>query len=230
MKVLGLIPARGGSKELPGKNVMPLLGRSLIERAAETAKASGVIDRVLLSTDDPSIREHGLEAGVEAPFLRPEELARDDSPMIGVAVHALEWARAQGDEPDALLLLQPTSPLRSPEHIRRAVGMLGENDSVCTVLEVPKGWCPHYLMKISEEGYLDYFLPGGGKFTRRQDVPPAYKREGTIFLTKASVILEDRDFYGRRCVPMLLDASESLNIDTPADWDEAVRRLSEPER
>jgi N-acylneuraminate cytidylyltransferase len=94
------------------------------------------------------------------------------------------------------------------------------------VVPLPKGQCPHYLMKLTDDGFLDYFMPDGGLYTRRQDVPQAYRRDGTIYLTRTPVILEQRSFYGRRSAPMLMPEAESLNIDDRADWDEAVRRLT----
>ncbi len=228
MKVLGLIPARGGSKGVPGKNVRPLAGRSLVERAYDSARASGVLDRIVISTDDAAIAAEARRIGLEVPFLRPPELAGDASPMIDVAVHALKSLAAVGYEPEALVLLQPTSPLRTPAHIREALRLLDDRDAVCTVVPVPKDLCPHYLMKITENGYLDYFLPDGSRYTRRQDVPQAYRRDGTLFVTRASVILEERSFYGKRCAPYLLDPSESFNIDTPEEWAEAEALLARP--
>lgn len=225
MKVLGLIPARGGSKGLPGKNIKPLGGKSLTQRAFECARASGVLDRIVLSTDDQAIAEAARGFGVEVPFLRPPEFARDESPMIEVAVHALTTLREAGYAPDAVLLLQPTSPFRQPAHIQEAVHLLEDNDSVCSVIPLPKDLCPHYVMRITTEGYLDHFLPDGSRYTRRQDVPQAYKRDGTIYLTRAAVILEQRSFYGKRCVPMVIDPKGSLNIDGPDEWAEAELRL-----
>jgi CMP-N-acetylneuraminic acid synthetase len=210
---------------LPGKNVRPLGGKSLVRRAFEVARDSGVLDRIILSTDDPAIAEAAGPDGPEVPFLRPPEFAQDSSPMIDVAVHALNWLGDRGYRPDAVLLLQPTSPLRTPEHIRRAVDLLGDNDAVCSVYPVPQHFSPHYLMKITPEGHLDHFLEDGRLYTRRQDVPRAYKREGTIFLTRTDVLLSQRSFYGRTCVPMVLDPDESLNIDDPADWAAAETRI-----
>jgi N-acylneuraminate cytidylyltransferase len=227
MKALGLIPARGGSKGVPGKNVRPLLGRSLIERAFESASASGVLDRIVLSTDDEAAVAEARRIGLAVPFLRPAAFAGDTSPMIDAAIHALQALAKDGYEPDILVLLQPTSPLRTAEHIRRALGLLEDNDAVCTVVPVPKDLCPHYLMKVGDDGFLTYFMPDGPRFTRRQDVPQAYRRDGTLFVTRASVVLEGRSFYGARCVPYLLAPDESMNIDSPEDWTEAERRLSE---
>lgn len=226
MRALGLIPARGGSKGLPGKNIRPLVGRSLIERAFESALASGVLDRIVISTDEESIASEARRIGLEVPFMRPAEFARDESPMLDVALHALRALSSGGYLPDMLVLLQPTSPLRTAEHIRRAVALVEGNDSVCTVVPVPKDLCPHYLMKIEDDGFLAYFMPDGPRFTRRQDVPQAYRRDGTLFVTRASVIREQRSFYGARCVPYVLSPGESMNIDTPDDWAEAERRLA----
>jgi CMP-N,N'-diacetyllegionaminic acid synthase len=225
MKVLGLIPARGGSKGLLGKNVKPLAGKSLIERAYETAVASLALDRIILSSDNDTIIAAAAKFGLEAPFMRPAALATDSSPMIDVAVHALDELGRKGYEPDALMLLQPTSPLRRPSHISCAIELLADNDAVCSVIQVPLDLSPHYVMKITDRGFLDYFLPEGRTYIRRQDVPRAYKRDGTIFLTRRSVILGQRSFYGQRCVPLHLAEAESLNIDTAEDWAEAERRL-----
>jgi N-acylneuraminate cytidylyltransferase len=230
VKLLALIPARGGSKGIPGKNTTPLAGKSLIQRAFECAIASRVVDRTIISTDDPAIAATARECGLEVPFLRPAEYARDSSPMIDVALHALGALQHTGYMPDALLLLQPTSPLRQPAHLQTAVQLLADNDAVCSVTPVPKDLCPHYVMKIGQEGFLDYFLADGPCYTRRQDVPQAYRRDGTIFLTRVSVLLGRRSFYGTRCVPLVLRPDESLNVDEPADWLEAERRLAYPER
>jgi CMP-N,N'-diacetyllegionaminic acid synthase len=227
MRILGLIPARGGSKGIPRKNVRPLAGKSLVERAFECAKASGVLDRIILSTDDQAIVEVANSLDLEVPFLRPPELACDQTPMVEVAVHALSALKDSNDyTPDALLLLQPTSPLRRPEHIKEAVQLLGENDSVCSVVALPQDLCPHYVMKITPDGLLDFFLPDGAQYTRRQDVPQAYRRDGTIFLTRTTILFKQHNFYGRHCVPMILPANDSLNINDPAEWVEAERILA----
>jgi len=225
MRILGLIPARGGSKGLPGKNIKKLAGKPLIQRTLECAQESGVVDRIVLSTDDEEIAAIARGFGTDVPFMRPDELAADNTPMIDVAVHAIETLKEQEYEADALLLLQATSPFRTPDHIRKAVSLLGNNDSVCSVVALPKGNCPHYLMKITDDGHLDFFMPNGAEITRRQDVPQAYKRDGTIFLTRSDVIWHDRTFYGATCVPMLLGAGECLSIDTQTDWIEAERRM-----
>jgi len=225
MKILGVIPARRGSKGVPDKNTRPLAGKSLIERAYRCAVEAEVLDRILLSSDDPAAAEIARRIGLEVPFLRPADLAGDDTAMIDVVIHALGILRSGGYAPDAVLLLQPTSPLRRPEHIQRAVELLGGFDSVCSVVPLPKTLCPHYVMRIQGDGLLESFLPDGPRYTRRQDVPQAYVREGTVYLTKVPVLLSRRSFYGDRCCPLIIDENESLSIDTESDWLAACRRI-----
>jgi CMP-N,N'-diacetyllegionaminic acid synthase len=227
LRVLGLVPARGGSKGVPGKNVRPLAGHTLLEYTARAARESGVLDRIILSTDSPEIAEAGRRAGLEVPFMRPAALAADDTPMVPVIQHALAEVSRQGWPPDIVVLLQPTSPLRRPDHIRDAVSMLGETgaDSVVTVVEVPRHLSPDYVMRI-EGGRLKPFLPDGPRVTRRQDARPAYSRDGTVYAFHPSTIERSGGIYGEDCRPLLIDACDSLSIDSLADWDEAERLLT----
>jgi CMP-N-acetylneuraminic acid synthetase len=225
-KVLGLVPARAGSKGVPGKNVRPLYGRPLLAYTADAAKASGVIERLVLSTDSIEIADVGRALGLDVPFLRPAELAGDESPMLAVIEHTVSMLDASGWAADIVVLLQPTSPLRRPEHIRRAVEMLGEHDadSVVTVVELPRHLSPDYVMRF-EDGWLVNFLPSGSRITRRQDARPAYIRDGTVYAFWRRTLAEHRSIYGPRCRPLVIPAEESLSIDTPDDWREAERRL-----
>lgn len=229
MKILGLIPARGGSKGIPRKNIRPLNGKSLIQRAFDCAQSSEILDRIILSTEDLEIANIAKELGIEVPFTRPLCAARDESPMIDVALHALSALREAGYEPDALLLLQPDVPSRTPEHLVTAANLLQDNDSVCSVVPIPPNHSPHYVMKIDDCGNLSYFLPEGAKIIRRQDVPPAYMRDGTVFLTKTNIIQDKKSFYGRRCIPMHLTADEVLNLNSWEDWHKAERQLGSTE-
>ncbi|MEQ1575243.1 MAG: acylneuraminate cytidylyltransferase family protein [Vicinamibacterales bacterium] len=226
--VLGIVPARGGSKGVPGKNLRPLAGHSLVDYTARAARGSGVIDRLILSTDSKEIAEAGRRAGIEVPFLRPAILAADDSPMLPVVQHALDALAACGWVADIVVLLQPTSPLRQPGHVRDAVAMLRETeaDSVVTVVEVPRHLSPDYVMRI-DQGRLAPFLPEGARVTRRQDVRPAYAREGTVYACWSRTIERFGNIYGEDCRPLLIDPRESLSIDSPEDWDTAERRLAE---
>ena len=227
-RVLGIVPARGGSKGVPGKNVRLLAGRPLLDYTVETARASGVLDRVILSTDSDQIADVGKRSGLEVPFLRPPALAADDTPMLPVIRHAIDALAEQGWTADVIVLLQPTSPLRRAEHIRAAVQTLLETkaDSVVTVVELPKHLSPDYVMRI-EEGKLRPFLAGGERVTRRQDARPAYSRDGTAYVCWRATIERYGDIYGTDCRPLVVDAADSLSIDSPSDWDAAERLLAQ---
>lgn len=225
--VLAIVPARSGSKGVPGKNVRPLAGRTLLDYTAQAARESGVIDRMVLSTDAEEVAEAGRRAGLEVPFLRPAELARDDTPMLPVLRHVVDGLARQGWVPTFVVLLQPTSPLRRPEHVRNALALLRESgaDSVVTVVEVPRHFSPDYVMRI-EGGLLRPFLPEGAAVTRRQDARPAYSRDGTVYAFRRDTLDRHNTIYGADCRPIVIDAGESLSIDTPRDWAEAERILA----
>ena len=225
--VLGVVPARAGSKGVPDKNLRPLAGRTLLALVAEAARGSGAIDRLVLSTDSEAIAVAGRAAGLEVPFMRPAALAQDDTPMLPVIVHALDALQQSGWVPDYVVLLQPTSPLRRPEHVAEAVRRLRESgaDSVVTVVEVPKHLSPDYVMKV-EDGVLRPFLTEGARITRRQDVRPACYRDGTVYAFRRDTIDRHGSIYGERCLPLTIDARESLSIDSPEDWAAAERILA----
>lgn len=225
--VLGIVPARGGSKGVPDKNIRPLLGRPLLAYTAAAARASGVVDRLIASTDSAAIAEVARDAGVEVPFLRPASLAQDDTPMLPVIEHAVRTLASDGWTADVIVLLQPTSPLRRPAHIRDAVTLLETSgaDSVVTVVEVPRHLSPDYVMRI-EEGRLRPFLDGGLRITRRQDARPAYARDGTVYTCRRGTLDRFGTLYGEDCRPLLIDADDSLSIDSLADWLDAERRLA----
>jgi CMP-N-acetylneuraminic acid synthetase len=225
--VLGLVPARAGSKGVPGKNVRPLAGHTLLDYAARASRESGVIDRLVLSTDAAEIADAGRRAGIEVPFMRPPSLAADDTPMLPVIQHALTMLDAEGWPAEIVVLLQPTSPLRTGAHIREAVELLRASgaDSVVTVVEVPRHLSPDYVMRI-DDGALKPFLPEGARIARRQDARPAFSREGTVYACWRQTIDRFGNIYGDRCRPLVIDAAQSLSIDSPADWDAAERRLA----
>lgn len=225
--VLALVPARGGSKGIPDKNIRPLAGRTLLDYVVDAAVRSAVIDRIVLSTDSERIAAEGRRAGLEVPFMRPSDLARDETPMLPVVEHALETLERQGFRPEIIVLLQPTSPLRTSRHIGRAVEQLRESgaDSVVSVVELPKHLSPDYVMRIDNDRLVP-FLPEGERVTRRQDARPAFVRDGTVYAFWRRTLYETHSIYGRVCRPFVLPARESLTIDTPEDWAEAERRLS----
>lgn len=225
--ILGIIPARGGSKGIPNKNIRLLAGKPLIAYALEAAKASGIVDRLVLSTDSVAIADLGKSLGIEVPFLRPASLAQDDTPMLPVIEHTVGEIEKTGWFPAVIMLLQPTAPLRKPEHLVEAISLLEETgaDSVVSVVEIPQHFSPHFAMKV-DSGRLVHFLEEGRNITRRQDVLPAYSRDGTIYAVKRDILVKERTIYGNYCCPLILEASESINLDTLEDWELAEHTLS----
>jgi CMP-N-acetylneuraminic acid synthetase len=224
MVILGLIPARAGSKGIPRKNELELAGRTLVERTVDAARASGVIDRLVLTTDSDAVAEIGRRAGIGV-IRRPAQLARDDTPMLPVIEHALAEIEREGWACDAVALLQPTQPLRRPEHIQAAVRLLEETgaSSVVGVVRIPPHFAPQYAMRVEGERLLPYLAAGAGP-TRRQDAEAAYSRDGTIYLARRTT-LRSGDLYGDDCRPLVVPPEESANLDTPADWRRAEALL-----
>lgn len=216
MRVVGLIPARGGSKGIPGKNIASCAGKPLLAWTCEAALGSRGLARTILSTDSEEIAAAGRAFGVEAPFLRPAALAADDTPSIDVMRHALDWLRADGETVDALALLQPTSPLRNARHIDEAVALFESEraDTVVSVVEVPHRFHPRSVMR--EEGGVLLPYEGERTTTRRQDLPPLWARNGPAILVVASVVL-GTGLYGSRTLGYRMSAGDSIDVDEPAD-------------
>ena len=226
MKILGIIPARGGSKGIPGKNIRMLGGKPLIYYASHAARESGLVDRLILTTDSTEIAEVGKSLSIEVPFIRPAHLAQDDTPMFPVIDHVVQFVESEGWQPDIIVLLQPTAPLRQPEHIQAAVKILTETkcDAVASVVEVPQHYAPDFVFKL-EDGKLKRFIEGSDKITRRQDVRPAYSRDGTIYAFWRDVFIHKRSIYGDDCRPLLISRDESCNLDTMEDWEEIEKKI-----
>jgi CMP-N-acetylneuraminic acid synthetase len=216
MRVVGLIPARGGSKGIPGKNIAPCAGKPLLAWTCEAALGSRRLARTILSTDSEEIAAVARTCGLEVPFLRPAALARDDTSSIDVMRHALDWLRADGETVDALALLQPTSPLRNARHIDEAVALFESEhaDTVVSVVEVPHRFHPLSVMR--DEGGVLLPYEGERTTTRRQDLPPLWARNGPAILVVASGIL-GTGLYGPRTLGYRMSAGDSLDVDEPAD-------------
>jgi CMP-N-acetylneuraminic acid synthetase len=217
MKVLGVIPARGGSKGVPGKNLRPVAGRPLLAYTADAARASRTLERVVVSTDDPGIAEAARRLGLDVPFMRPRDLASDEAPMLPVLWHAATEMAVRGFAADAVVLLQPTSPLRRAGHIDAAVELLETTgaDSVVTVVEVPHQFSPVSVQRL-EGDRLQPYQPGPA-VTRRQDKPRVYARNGPAVLAVRRHVLERPSLYDGDCRGLVMDAADSIDVDTP--WD-----------
>ena len=216
--VVGVITARGGSKSIPKKNIALLAGKPLIAWTIETALRSAALSRVIVSTNDIEIAEVAREWGAEAPFLRPAELARDDSPHIPVVVHAVEWLESHEDtRPDYVLLLQPTSPLRSVEDIDNAIrlGLEKDADSVVSVCQASSH--PYLAKCLTADGRLQDFVPKPEGYLPRQALTPAYVVNGALYLARRDVLIEKQTFYTERTYAYVMPPERSLDIDTP--WD-----------
>ena len=230
MRVLGLITARGGSKGVPRKNIRLLHGKPLLAYAVETSLSSRTIDRTIISTDDEEIAGAGRAYGADVPFRRPRELALDTTPTLPVVEHALIALREQGDEFDAVCLLQPTNPLRRASDIDACVEMLQSTDadSVISVLPVPHEYNPKWVYWRQNDGNLRISTGDTEPISRRQDLPPAFHRDGSVYVTRSETILTGKSLYGERVHGYEIDPRFSVNIDTEEDWKEAedrVRRL-----
>ena len=226
MTVLGVIPARGGSKGIPGKNLRVLAGRPLLAYTIEAALASQQLTRVVLSTDDPGIADVGRALGVEVPFMRPPELASDSAPMLPVLVHAVRALAGTGFRADAMVLLQPTSPLRRAEHIDAAIEMLRATgaDSVVSVVEVPHQFSPVSVMTLDGDQLHPYLA--GSQVTRRQDKLRVFARNGPAVLAVRAKVLEAGSLYGSDTRALLMSYPESIDVDEAADLERVEFVLS----
>ncbi len=228
-KVLGIIPARGGSKGVPRKNIRSLCGKPLLAYTIESALRAKRLTRTVLSTEDEEIADVGMRLGIEVPFLRPKQLAQDTSPTFPVVLHALETLEFGGDSFDAVCLLQPTNPLRRSVDIDACIDLLenSDADSVISVLPVPEEHNPHWVYRMCVDGALKLFTEEPTPIARRQDLPPAFHREGSVYVTKTTVIRTLRSLYGKRILGYEMPREYSSNIDTLEDWRALEARMSE---
>jgi CMP-N,N'-diacetyllegionaminic acid synthase len=215
--VLAVVPARGGSKGIPRKNLCQVGGMSLIAHAARTAGALDWIDRAVLSTDDEEMAEEGRRHGLEVPFRRPAELATDTASGVDVWCHAWrESERHYGCRFDLSVLLQPTTPLRRPEEVERTVRALvdGGHRAAATVGRVPPDFTPHRCLRLEPGGRLSFYHPEGARITRRQDFEPLYFRDGTCYAVTRETLLHDGHIIEDDCVGVVTDRYV-VNIDEP---------------
>ena len=234
MDVLAIIPARGGSKSIPRKNIQLFANFPLIAYSISAGLAADSITRLIVSTDDDEIAEISLRYGAEVPFLRPAELAQDDTPDLPVFQHALEWLENHEQySPDIVVQLRPTSPLRRTQHIDRAVWRLleqSEADAVRTVCIPFQN--PFKMWLIDSNGYMQpimnigipepYNLP-------RQSLPEVYWQTGYVDAVWANTIRNKHSMTGERILPLIIGADEWIDIDSPDDWRRAERLINNKE-
>lgn len=231
--VLALIPARGGSKGLPRKNLMPLSGMPLVGWPIRAARNSSYIDRVLVSTEDREIADRALELGAEVPFLRPAELANDTASSASVIEHAVAFLEAQGDSYDYLVLLEPTSPLTEAADVDRALELLGDRRGIAdAIVGVSRVEAAHPLFDVvlNDEGLIEPYAAGSfSSVLRRQDLPELYFMEGSLYISDLAVFLKRKSFYHDRTLPFMVPKWKSLEVDDLVDFVciEAIMRNAE---
>jgi CMP-N,N'-diacetyllegionaminic acid synthase len=223
--ILAVVPARGGSKSIPRKNLKPVGGVSLVGRAAQVIGVLPFIDAALISTDDAEIAAEAQRHGLDAPFMRPDELAGDTSTSVDMWRHA--WLAAEehyGKTFDLSVLLEPTSPLRRPEDVERTLRALIDNDApaAATVSPTPAHYTPHKTLKINDKGEISFYLEGGALHSLRQGIPPYYHRNGLCYAVTRDHLVNQGFIIDRNAVAVVVDR-HVVNIDEMfeldlADW------------
>jgi len=212
--VLAVVVARGGSKGVPGKNILPVGGKPLIQWTIDAALQSQYIDRLILSSDDPAIIETARAGGCEVPFQRDPELAKDDTPSADVLVDALQRVPGYG----VVVLLQPTSPLRTSDDIDGAIELFQGTGAPACVSVCSAGDHPYWVFRIDEHHRMTrYVTAPEGLALRRQDLPPAWTLNGALYIARTEHFLRCKTFLSEATVAYAMPPERSLDIDTPAD-------------
>ncbi len=216
MNILGIILARGGSKEVPRKNLLKIGGKTLVELAIQSANKSKLLTRTIFSTDDNEILNIAVNAGAYAPFIRPKNLAQDNSSTFSVVKHAVEWLELNEEwTTDIVVILQPTTPFRTGKHIDDVIDLMikEKSDSVITVKK--PDYPPFWMLELDSEMKLTNLIEDGNKFLRRQDTPDVFQPAGLVYalkyelLVKMNTILPFGDTRG-----LIVSEVDAINIDT----------------
>ena len=218
-KVLAVIPARGGSKGIPNKNIININNKPLINFSIETALKSKFIDDLVVSTDSIKIAKIAEKAGAKVPFLRPKKLATDKAISLPVILHALEFMEKSNNiNYDIIIMLQPTTPLRETKDIDQCLSTLIDKnvDSVISVVNVG-GYHPLRMKRIVGENLVNYIDQGFEDMRPRQELPDVYIRNGAIYVSTRKTILEDKSFSGKNTFPYVMSSEKSINLDTDDD-------------
>lgn len=218
---VAIVPARGGSRGIPGKNIRPLAGRPLIAWALGAIRESGAVDRIVVTTDSEEIAAVAREAGAETPFLRPAELATDDAGTIGVIRHALDWLAAEeAFAPELVLVVQPTEPFVRAEQIRDTLALLLERgaDSAITTVAVPRNDHPFHVRVAGADGLVAFERPEE-HYTHptRQSDPPRYAFANLYWVRREAFLREGR-LETARCAGLPVDPLSALDLNSEADW------------
>jgi CMP-N,N'-diacetyllegionaminic acid synthase len=223
LSVLAIIPARGGSKGLPGKNILPAGGKPLLAWTIEAAHESRCIDRLVLSSDDDAIMEAARRFGCEVPFRRPAALATDGASSIDVVLDALDRLPAH----DITMLLQPTSPLRTAQDIDAACARLVDSGAPSCVSVQIVGQSPYWMFRLGQDMLIEPLLDLPAGITRRQDLPPVVSLNGAVYAARTNILRTLRSFVPPGAVAYIMPAERSLDIDDAHDFDTFCKTLSE---
>ena len=222
LEILSIIPARGGSKAIPRKNIKLLKERPLLSYTAESSRQSSFITRHILSTDDDEIAAIGQDYGLEVPFMRPTNLSRDDSPSIDCFKYTLQQLLLLEDyTPDYVVILQPTSPLRTSLHIDEAIQLFltTDCDSLVSIVDVPHNMTPSSVMNIDPQGYLYSPVDPLNISYQRQRKTRVFARNGAaIYITTPELILSNSSLFGPKLIGYLMTKLDSIDIDDYDDW------------
>jgi len=218
--VLAIIPARGGSKGLPGKNIKELCGKPLVAWSIEQALKSKYIDNVFVSTDSEEIAKIAKEFGANVPFLRPAELAADDSPISDAILYVLEQLGLMGESYDYVALLEPTSPLRKLNDIDDAIDLIAQNTNTDCLVSVGKVHMEHPMIvkKIDAKGFVAPYISNIAKIYQRQQADEAYFPYGVIYISRVSEFKKNRMFYTEKTVPYFIERWQNYEIDDQLDF------------
>ena len=219
MKILALILARGGSKRLPGKNLLPLSGKPLIQWSIDAATGLTQISDVLVTTDGQGIASVSREGGALVPWLRPAHLATDESSSVDSALHAVDWYESENGFIDGVLLLQPTSPFRNKEMMQKGITLFNENPLLPVIGVVNAKTHPHWTLKITDDKLIP-FIDGVDFSKRSQELPLAYQISGAFYLISPKLLRATKSFMGSgQVIPLVAESeAEAIDIDTELDF------------
>lgn len=220
MKVLAIIPARGGSKGVPRKNILEIKGKPLISYSIEAgleAKKRGAIDELVVSTDDEEIAEISKKAGAKVPFMRPDYLSSDTAKSVDVMIHAYEYYKEQGNEFDAILLLQPTAPLRTADNICEAMNIFSKSKASSLISCYKEEYICDLVSYHKDGDFALALNPEHNRGGRRQDLPDIYVRNGAIYITSVEQMISNKRVFDDRPAMYIMPKEDSVNIDCMDD-------------
>ena len=225
MNILGIIPARGGSVGIPNKNIRSLNNKPLIQYTSDLALRSKYLKKIIVSTDSREIANISKNIGLEVPFIRPKSLAKNETPTVDVIKHALEFYISKKINFDAVCILQVTSPLRTLKFLDLCLKSFIEknSDSLVSVKLVPDHFNPHWCFEADKDGFLKISTGDQDIIPRRQELPRTYYRDGSIYITKSKIVLDESSLFGKKISFKINPVKANLNIDSLDDWKKAEK-------